>query len=130
MMVFSITLMVTGGSLMPSTQAASQGAGQMRPVNSGKLLVECKHADGVAPAIAIDQIVPIRNDVVQRAAGMAERHAAIHAARALGPNFLLWKILVDLEPIVDALGDRPARGRFARVFEKAGDFTHARPRAA
>ena len=38
----SITLMVTGGSLMPSTQAASQGAGQMRPVNSGKLFVECR----------------------------------------------------------------------------------------
>ena len=38
-MVFSICLMVTGGSLMPSTQDASQGAGQMRPVNSGKLLV-------------------------------------------------------------------------------------------
>ncbi len=35
-------LMVTGGSLMPSTQAASQGAGQMRPVNSGKLLVACR----------------------------------------------------------------------------------------
>ena len=40
-MVFSITLIVTGGSLIPSTQAASHGAGQMRPVNSGKLLVEC-----------------------------------------------------------------------------------------
>ena len=41
MMFFSISLMVTGGWLMPSTQAASQGAGQMRPVNSGKLLVAC-----------------------------------------------------------------------------------------
>src|SRR5438105_1523173 len=40
-MVRSITLMVTGGSLIPRTHAASQGAGQMRPVNSGKLLVEC-----------------------------------------------------------------------------------------
>ena len=40
--VFSISLIVTGGSLMPSTQAASHGAGQMRPVNSGKLLVECR----------------------------------------------------------------------------------------
>ena len=29
------------GWLMPSTQAASHGAGQIRPVNSGKLLVEC-----------------------------------------------------------------------------------------
>ena len=33
--------MVTGLSSMFSVQDASQGAGQMRPVNSGKLLVEC-----------------------------------------------------------------------------------------
>ncbi len=38
-MLTSTCLIVTGGSLMPSTQAASQGAGQSRPVNSGKLLV-------------------------------------------------------------------------------------------
>ena len=38
----SIDLMVTGLSLMLSVQAASHGAGQMRPVNSGKLLVECR----------------------------------------------------------------------------------------
>ena len=39
-MAFSICLIVTGSLLMPSTQAASHGAGQTRPVNSGKLLVE------------------------------------------------------------------------------------------
>ena len=52
--LFSITLMVTGGSLMPSTQAASHGAGQMRPVNSGKLLVACRTRDGFLPA-AVDR---------------------------------------------------------------------------
>ncbi len=40
-MAHSIDFMVTGLSSMLSVQAASQGAGQMRPVNSGKLLVEC-----------------------------------------------------------------------------------------
>jgi hypothetical protein len=37
----SIRSMVTGAALvsMASTQAASHGAGQRRPVNSGKLLV-------------------------------------------------------------------------------------------
>src|SRR5688572_1077081 len=40
-MFFSIVLIATGGSLIPSTQAASQGAGHIRPVNSGKLLVAC-----------------------------------------------------------------------------------------
>ncbi len=35
----STCLIVTGSALMPSTQAASHGAGHSRPVNSGKLLV-------------------------------------------------------------------------------------------
>ena len=34
--------METGGLTIPSTQASSQGAGHRRPVNSGKLFVECK----------------------------------------------------------------------------------------
>ncbi len=41
MMACSIDLMPTGSSLTFSVQAASHGAGQTRPVNSGKLLVEC-----------------------------------------------------------------------------------------
>ena len=40
MMAHSIDLMVTGVSSMLRVQEASQGAGQTRPVNSGKLLVE------------------------------------------------------------------------------------------
>ena len=46
-MAHSIDLMVTGASWMFSVQLASQGAGQMRPVNSGKLLVECSVASAV-----------------------------------------------------------------------------------
>ena len=39
MIAFSMFLIVTGGLVMPSTHAPSHGAGQVRPVNSGKLLV-------------------------------------------------------------------------------------------
>ncbi|CAB4731679.1 unannotated protein [freshwater metagenome] len=35
----SICLIVTASALMATTQAVSQGAGQRRPVNSGKLFV-------------------------------------------------------------------------------------------
>jgi hypothetical protein len=42
MIACSIDLMPTASVLMLSVQAASQGAGQMRPVKSGKLLVECR----------------------------------------------------------------------------------------
>ena len=38
----SICSIVTGSSLMSSTQADSHGAGQISPVNSGKLLVACR----------------------------------------------------------------------------------------
>ena len=38
----SIDLMVTGFSSMLSVHEASHGAGQTRPVTSGKLLVECR----------------------------------------------------------------------------------------
>ncbi len=40
MIAHSIVLIVTGLSLRFSVQEASHGAGQTRPVNSGKLLVE------------------------------------------------------------------------------------------
>lgn len=40
----STCLMVTGSWLMPSTHAASHGAGHSRPVNSGKLLVACSRS--------------------------------------------------------------------------------------
>jgi len=40
----STCLIVTGSALMPSTQPLSHGAGQSRPVNSGKLLVACSRS--------------------------------------------------------------------------------------
>ena len=41
-MAHSMVLMVTGTSSMLSVHEASHGAGQTRPVTSGKLLVECR----------------------------------------------------------------------------------------
>ena len=41
-MYFSIISIETGGLIIPKTHDSSHGAGQRRPVNSGKLLVECK----------------------------------------------------------------------------------------
>ena len=42
MMETSMALMVTGSPLRPAVQEPSQGAGQTRPVNSGKLLVRVR----------------------------------------------------------------------------------------
>src|SRR5262249_34438968 len=60
------------------------------------------------PEAAIDQVVPLRDEVVDRAAGghaaderagMAERHAAIHAAGALFLEHVLAGMLVEFLPV-------------------------------
>src|ERR1700693_1007989 len=61
---------------------------------------------------------------------MAERDAAIHAARALCADFVVGTFLIDLKPVVHPLGERTPCRSFACVFEKAGCFTHGQPRAA
>ena len=96
--------------------------GKLRKIISGM-----EDADRILPAVAIDEIVPVRNDVVDRAARVAERNAAIHAARALHAHFFFRERLVDLEIIVNALRDRTPRRHFTRVFLEAGDLTHESP---
>ena len=88
-MLYSMVLMVTGDSSRLSVQDASQGAGQMRPVNSGKLLVECSDIDCRLPVPAVDQIVPVRNQIIDRAAGVAKWDAAVHATCTLDTQIRL-----------------------------------------
>ena len=84
----------------------------------GEVVGRVQLTDRVLPTIAIDEIVPVRNDVVDRAAGVAERHAAIHAARGLRLHGLFGERLIDLEVVVDALGCGPALRQFARVLHE------------
>ena len=84
MIATSTFLMVTGSWLMPSTQAVSHGAGHSRPVNSGKLLVACSRS--IAPSQSSRQTRSFHSGMrlPERAALVAERDAAVHAAAGLG----------------------------------------------
>ena len=93
----------------------------------GEIIGGVQHAHGFVPAAFVHQIVPVRNDVGERAAGVAEGHAAIHAARALLLDLFDREVLVNFKPVVDALRHRPPRGQLARVLHEAGNFTHAPP---
>ncbi len=86
--------------------------------------------DGILPAPAIHQVVPVGNDVVHRAAGVAERDAAIHATRALIAQFGLGKILINFEPVVDSLGHRTTSRKLASMLHEARGLTHAAPARA
>ena len=81
--------------------------------------------------IAIDQIVPVGNDVIYGTSGVTEGNAAIHAARGLRAYFVFGKLVIDFEVVVDALFDGAANRKFPREFLEAGDLTHeCYPRAS
>src|SRR5580700_7760850 len=111
----------------PQYAGSFTGCGTHAPGELRKIIGGMQHADSFAPAVAIDQIVPVRNHVVQWTAGMTERNAAIHAARALGTDFIVRKFLIDLEPVVYSLYYGASGRSFAWMLQKACCFTHVRP---
>ena len=52
-----------------------------------------------AALVAPDQVVPLRDEVAERAAVVAERDAAVHAAAGLAPELAALLLLVDLFPV-------------------------------
>ena len=129
----SIVLMVTGLSSMLSVQDASHGAGQTRPVTSGKVVGRVQVARGLFPVAGVDEVVPVRDLVVDRAAGrragdgvgaVAIGHAAIHAARGLLAQFLLRQRQHELVPMPDALLDRLVVPVVPLELEEARDLAH------
>ena len=79
-----------------------------------------------APVAAIHQIVPFRNQVVDRAAvgRLTERHAAIHAARPLRCQVLRVVSGVDLLEIEQPLRRVAVRLGLAREFLEPRGFAH------
>src|SRR5690606_17895141 len=77
--------------------------------------------------IPVDQVVPVRDQVAERAALMAEGDAAVHAARPLLPQGLVVVREIDLLPVPDALGNRPGGLLRARDLDEAGRLTHWPP---
>ena len=101
----------------------ANAASELREVVGG---VEA--ADRILPAAVISEVVPVGDQVVDRAAGVTEGNAAIHAAGALVTLLLFRERLIDFEPVLQALFDLAACRLFALNFEKSCDLTHAAPR--
>src|SRR5438034_2360889 len=80
--------------------------------------------DRLVPAVAIDEVVPVRDEISQRAAVMAERHAALHATRALLAQLDEGQRTDELEVVADPLRGRPLRRLGTRELLEAADFAH------
>src|SRR5690606_32489626 len=110
------------------TRSGANPAGEFGEVVRLVEAVQC-----FLPASAVDEVIPFRNEVVDRAAtghaadqqaGMAERRTAVHAARALLPQMFFRGVFLELIPVLDALGRIPFGHGAALNFHKTGCFSH------
>ena len=97
----------------------AQTAGEFREVVGG-----VQAAGRLAPFSAVHQVVEVRDDVAERAAGVAEGHAAIHAARGLLLGLLFREGLHELAIGLQPLPDRELVRQFAGVFFKSSWLSH------
>src|SRR5579871_358138 len=102
----------------------------------GKVVGLVQPFEGFFPQTAVNQVVPLGDQVVDRTAarhpfnqgaGVAERHAAIHAAGALSAQLFFFTVFVKLQPIPNALGRRPGQRQLTPKFQEAGGLTHSAP---
>ena len=90
----------------------------------------------ITPAVVVDQVVPFRDQVVDRAtrchvgdhaARMAKRHTAIHAASPLSGQVLDHRQLDELAPVAHPGHRIAVRSRLACEFHETCRFPHRRP---
>ena len=102
----------------------------------GEIVGRVQVARGFFPIAVIDEVVPVRDLVVDRAAGcagaqraraLAERNAAIHAARRLRTVIILWQRQHKFTPMPDTLLGRLVAAVGALIFEETRDLTHCAP---
>ena len=105
----STCLIVTGRLVDPEharrlARRRAQAAGELGEVVGGVQAV-----DRVLPVVAVDEVVPVGDQVAERAAVVAERDAAVHAAPGLTLQLVEREVLVDLLPVAQPHRHRPAR---------------------
>ena len=92
----------------------------------GEVVGGVQDRDGAAPVVAVNEVVPVGDDVVDRASGLAVRDSAVHASRPLPGDFggvgREDEFAVMPQPLVH--GRRPLGG--AGNFQKSGDLAHPR----
>ena len=100
--------------------------GAQQACELGKVVGLMEALDRRPPRIAVNQVIPVRDQVAERAPLVTERDAAVHAARGLPRNVFDRIRLVDVAIVADALLYR-AHGRLdAGKFDETGRLAHGR----
>ena len=81
----------------------------------------------IFPVIAIDEIVPVGNQVAKWAAVITERNTTVHTATSLTIELISIKGFVDLFPVAQAHRHGPMTGALAFPFQESSCLTHEPP---
>ena len=90
----------------------------------GKIVGRVQPLERGFPAIAVDQIVPVGNQIAERATLMAKRDAAVHAPRTLLAERLFRVRKIHFVPILDALRDGARWRLLAMHLDEASWLAH------
>src|SRR5689334_5392253 len=90
----------------------------------GEVVGRVQDFDRVLPVLAVNEVVPVGNDVVDRAARHAERDAAVHAACALLAGGVVRQAQVELTVVLLARLGGFVRFLEPLVLEEPGDLSH------
>ena len=100
----------------------AQPAGEL-----GEVVRRVQALDRVAPVVAVDEVVPVGDEVAERAAVVAERDAAVHAPPGLMAQLVARRTA--RTPRASRAGaPAPADGSASHVpLQEPGGLTHGRP---
>ena len=101
---------------------ARRGAEAAREL--GEVVRPVELLDRLAPAVAVDEVVPLRDQVPERAAVVAERDTALHAARALLLQHRQLDRAHELAEVADPLARIALRLLDPLVLEEAAELAH------
>jgi hypothetical protein len=104
------------------TWGRAKPSGELREIIGRVQLI-----DRITPTIPENKIVPIRNQIAERTAVVAERNTAIHAPACLFTNLGDRKILVDLTPITKPDWNLTPARKLTLMLEKSCYITHDVP---
>jgi len=90
----------------------------------GEVVGAVQHGQGVLPIVAEHQVVEVGDDVVNRAAAVAKRRAAVHATRRLGFGLLGAQANDKLFVMFQALWHGLVALFDALKLHEASDFSH------
>ena len=100
----------------------TQPAGEL-----GEVVGRVQLRDRVLEAVAVDEVVPVGDQVPQRAAVVAEGDPAVHAAGALVAQLLHRPLQLELAVVADALARVPLWDPVALDLQEAAELAHQGP---